>query len=47
MLDFICMEPVDLPESIESEKMQNEKSFPSWIRTHSPEIWSMMLYQVS
>ena len=48
MLDFICMAPVNLPGA--RRKRQNAK----WkilnhngIRTHSPEIWSLMPYQLS
>ena len=47
MLDFIFMGPFDLPDHIESEKMQNEKNLThSGTRTHSPEIWSLMLYNL-
>ena len=48
MLNFICMAPVDPPGT--RRKRQNAKweiHDHSDIRTHSPEIWSLMLYQLS
>ena len=47
MLDFICMGPVDLPGA--RRKRQNTKCkilAHCGTRTHSPEIWSLVLYRL-
>ena len=43
MLDFICMGQFDMPEVRRNTKYKIKILAHSGIRTHNPDIWSVML----